>query len=86
MNEAIITGVVAIVVCLINNWAVMSQQKKANDKTIALIEYRLQELSQTVNRHNSIIERTYRLEESTALQDAELKRLNERMKIVEGSK
>ena len=84
MTEALITGFVAIVVCLINNWVAASQTKKANDKTIALIEYRLQELSQTVNRHNSIIERTYRLEESTALQDAELKRLNERMKIVEG--
>ena len=86
MNDAIITGLVAIFVCLINNFVIMSQSKKANDKTVALIEYRLQELAETVKKHNSVIERTYKLEESTALQDAELKRINRRLEIVEGEK
>ena len=84
MNEALITGVVAIIVCLINNWAVMQQARKANDKTVALIEYRLQELAETVKKHNGVIERTYKLEEATAVQEAELKRLNKRVEIVEG--
>lgn len=86
MNDAIITGLVAIFVCLINNFVIMSQSKKANDKTVALIEYRLQELAETVKKHNCVIERTYKLEESTALQDAELKRINRRLEIVEGKK
>lgn len=84
MSEAIITGVVAIIVCIINNWVQMSRTTKANDKTVALIEYKLNDLADKVAKHNSIIERTYRLEESTALQDAELKRLNKRLEIVEG--
>lgn len=86
MNDAIITGLVAIFVCLINNFVIMSQSKKANDKTVALIEYRLQELAETVKKHNGVIERTYKLEESTALQDAEIKRINRRLEIVEGKK
>ena len=84
MNEALITGIVAIIECLINNWAVMQQARKANDKTVALIEYRLQELAETVKKHNGVIERTYKLEEATAVQEAELKRLNKRVEIVEG--
>ena len=86
MSEAIITGIVAIVVCIINNWAMMAKQRTQTEKTVALIEYKITELSERVQRHNQIVERTFKLEESTALQDAELKRLNERLKIVEGGK
>jgi hypothetical protein len=83
LSETLITGAVAIIVCIINNWVQMSRTAKANDKTVALIEYRINELSEKVQRHNNIIERTYKLEENTALQDAELKRLNKRLEIVE---
>ena len=34
----------------------------ANRKSTALIAYRLEKLEEKVNRHNSVIERTYRLE------------------------
>lgn len=84
MSDAIITGIVAILVCIINNWVQYSKTRQETDKTVALIELRLSELSDRVDRHNQVIERTYKLEESTALQDAELKRLNERLKIMEG--
>ena len=86
MSEAIITGIVAIIVCVINNWALMAKQRAQTEKTVALIEYKITELSERVQKHNQIVERTFKLEESTALQDAELKRLNERLKIVEGGK
>lgn len=83
MSDAIITGIVAILVCIINNWVQFNKTRQETDKTVALIELRLSELSDRVDRHNQVIERTYKLEESTALQDAELKRLNERLKIME---
>lgn len=83
MNEALITGFVAIVVCVVNNFFQMKQTAKAHDKTVALIEYRINELSEKVQRHNNLIERTYKLEENTALQDAEIKRLNKRLEIME---
>lgn len=55
----------------------------SNRKSAALIEYRISELEKKVSKHNSVVERTYKLEESTALQDAELKRINKRLEIVE---
>lgn len=52
---AVISGAVTLTVCLITNHA---QQ----EKTRALMEYQLRELSQRVEKHNQVIERTYRLE------------------------
>jgi hypothetical protein len=58
----------------------------ANRKSAALMEYRLEQLEKKVDKHNNVIERTYKLEERTELQEAELKRQNERLKVLEGGK
>lgn len=58
----------------------------ANRKSAALMEYRIEQLEKKVDVHNSVIDRTYRLEERTELQEAELKRQNERLKILEANK
>lgn len=79
MSEAIITGIVAIIVCVINNWALMAKQN-------ALIEYKINELTEKVQKHNQLIERTFKLEETSALHAAELNRLNKRLEIVEDKK
>ena len=71
-----ITAAVTLVVCLITNY---SQAQK----TTALIEYKLDELTKQVAKHNSLVERTYKLEQDSALHDAELKRQNERLKVLE---
>ena len=55
----------------------------ANRKSAALVEYRLAELEKKVDKHNNVIERTYRLEEQTALLEAEDKRINKRLEILE---
>ena len=39
----------------------------ANRKASALLEYRLQQLETKVDRHNNLIERTYKLEEENAV-------------------
>ena len=67
MSEAIITGIVAIVVCVINNWVQFNRTKQETDKTVALIQVKLDELSERVDKHNQLIERTYHLESDTAL-------------------
>lgn len=58
----------------------------ANRKSAALMEYRLEQLEKKVDVHNSVIDRTYKLEERTELQEAELHRQNERLKILEANK
>ena len=56
---AIISGVVTLVVCVVNNRA---QQ----EKTRALLEYKLDELTKRVDKHNNVIERTFKLEGAMA--------------------
>ena len=51
-----ISAGVTLIVCLISN---RSQQ----EKTRALLEYKLEELTKKVEKHNSVVERTYILEE-----------------------
>ena len=74
--SSVITGVVAITTCLIT-------QGMANRKTIALIEFRLGELQKQVEKHNSVIERTYKLEEATAIQEEKIKVANHRIDDLE---
>ena len=66
------SGVVAIIVCLINNTFQNNEMKK-------LIEYRLSELETKVDKHNNLIDRTYKLEQSLAVHE-------ERLDNLEGSK
>ena len=77
MSDAIITGIVAILVCIINNWVQFNKTRQETDKTVALIKQEIAVLSDRVDKHNQLVERTYHLESETAL-------LNERLKIMEG--
>ena len=52
---AAITAGVTLVVCLITNNA-------QAEKTRALLDYRLSELEKKQDKHNNLMERTYRLE------------------------
>jgi peptidoglycan hydrolase CwlO-like protein len=52
---AAITAAVTLAVCLITNHA-------QAEKTRALIDYRVSELEKKQDKHNNLIERTYRLE------------------------
>lgn len=54
--SACISAGVTLLICMINNHG---QQ----EKTRALMEYKLDELTKRVEKHNSVVERTYILEE-----------------------
>ena len=73
----------SIIVAVITGIFALAGTYFANRKAAALMEYRLTQLEKKVDIHNSVIDRTYKLEERTELQEAELKRQNERLKIVE---
>ena len=77
MSDAIVTGIVAILVCIINNWVQFNRTKTETDKTVALIQVKLDELSDRVDKHNQLIERTYHLESDTALIKQRLTALEE---------
>ena len=52
---AAITGAVTLAMCLMTNHA-------QAEKTRALLDYRLQQLEKKQDKHNNLMERTFRLE------------------------
>lgn len=83
----IITGVITLTVCLINNYY-QSKKTQADfkahfEKTIAIIELKINELTKRMDKHNNVIERTYQLEQDTALQEEKIKVANNRIKDLE---
>lgn len=73
---ACISAGAAILVCMINNG---SQQKK----TRALLEYKMEELTKRVDKHNNLVERTYHLEERMKVQEEKIKVANHRIEDLE---
>lgn len=55
----------------------------SNNKTQALVSYRLQQLEDKVNKHNNLIERMYNLEEKQAIIDEQIKVANHRISDLE---
>ena len=83
MVEAIITGVVAIIVCMINN---TFQQKKADEQhntTISLIEYKLDQLTHKVELHNNAVERLYDAERKLDLYEERISVANRKIEDLE---
>ena len=71
-----ITAGITLVICLITNHA-------QSQKTIALMEYKLTELTKAVEKHNNLIDRTYRLEQDSALHEEQIKVMNHRIEDLE---
>ena len=55
----------------------------ANRRSSALIAYRIQQLEQKVDEHNSVIERTYALEQRSELLEERIKVANHRIDDLE---
>lgn len=83
---ALISAGGAILVCVLNNRAQANRAQQENAKRQAIIELKIDQLSERVNKHNNLIERTYKLEELTALQEEKIKVANHRIDDLERSK
>lgn len=76
MTESIIVALITGALALIGTYI-------SNRKSAALMEYRLEQLERKVDKHNNLVERMYAVEEKTQLQEAELARHKERLRILE---
>ena len=85
MIEAIITGAVAIVVCMINNAVQYKSQQEQHNATIALIEYKLDQLTKKVELHNNAVERLYAVEQKVAIHEEKFSVANHRIDDLEHS-
>lgn len=83
---ALISGGITLIVCILNNNAQAKKTEAQHDKTISLIDYRLNELSERVDEHNKVVTRTFILEQNMALQDERLKVANHRIDDLENGK
>ena len=81
--SAIVTGIVTLAVCLINNYFQQKQIDKKNATTVELIVYRIDELTKKVEKHNQLVERTYKLEQDAAVMEEKLKVANHRIDDIE---
>ena len=70
--SACISAGVTLIICIIN----------AN-KTRTLMEYRLDELTKHVDKHNNLIERMYEAEKNINVQAEHLKTINSRLDKLE---
>ena len=94
MIEAIITGIVAIAVCMINNAfqqkradqqhkVAMETSEKQHNTTIALLEYKLNQLERKVDLHNNAVERLYEVEKVLGIQTEQIRVANHRIADLE---
>ena len=82
--SSVISGLTAIFVCLISQINMSRKQAAEIEKQTALIDLRLSQLTEDVKKHNSVIERTFHLEEQCALFDEKIKVANHRIDDLEG--
>lgn len=71
-----ITGAVTLVVCLLT-------YRTQSAKTQAIIEYKLETLTQEVRKHNSLVERVYKLEKDSAIHTEQIHVINHRLADIE---
>lgn len=76
MTEGIIVGVLSLIGTLAGTYF-------ANRKSSALIAYRLELLEKKVDKHNSVVARTFKLEEQAAVFEEKIKVANHRIEDLE---
>lgn len=78
-----ISAAVTLLVCMINNRSQYIMAQKKHERTIELIDYRLTELSARVDKHNTLVERTYNLEKRMDIEAEKIKSANRRIEVLE---
>lgn len=76
MSDAIIVAIIGLVGSAVGAFGGILVSSK-------LTQYRLEQLEKKVQAHNNLIERTYKLEERTELQEEKIKVANHRISDLE---
>ena len=76
MNDAVLVAIISLIGTLGGSFAVIITANK-------LTNYRIEQLETKVEKHNSVIERVYRLEKHEAVVDEEIKVANHRIDDLE---
>ena len=70
----------AIIVAILSLIGTLSGSALMANKTQALLEFRLATLEEKVDKHNQVIERTYQLEQKTAVLDERIEDIRKELR------
>lgn len=80
---ALISAAAAVFVCIINSNAQHRKLLAELDKRDELQAYRIDQLEKKVDKHNQVIDRTYKLEQDELLIEEKIKVANHRIEDLE---
>lgn len=83
MTEAIISAAAAILVCMLSNFYQNKRTETQHNTTIALIEYKLDQLCKKVDLHNNAVERLYEVERKLDVDEEKINVANHRIDDLE---
>ena len=86
ITPALISAGAAIVVCMMNNHYQQEETRKKHDETIALVDYRLQQLEKKVELHNNAVSRLYEVERQLGIDEEKIKSCKRRIEDLEHEK
>lgn len=75
-----------IIVAVVTGIATVTAVVITNRKSNALIAYRLEQLEEKVDKHNTVIERTYELEKDYAVLEDKIKSAQHRLDDLEAGR
>ena len=81
--SALIGALAAIIVCEIQANTQHQKQQAQFDKAISLIEVKIDALAAKVEKHNQLVERTYKLEEGMTVHEEKIRVVNHRIEDLE---
>ena len=83
MIEAIISAAAAILVCMLSNHYQNKRTEAQHNTTIALIEYKLDQVIKKVDLHNNAVERLYEVERKLGIDEERINVANHRIDDLE---
>ena len=78
MTPALITAISTVIGAIISGIVALVVSGKQHDKTIALVEYRLNQLETKVDKHNNLVERMTLAEEKIKVANHRIEDLEEK--------
>lgn len=81
--SSVITGIVTLAACLVNNHYQNMRVEKSHDATIQLVTYRLEQLEKKQDLHNNAVSRLYEVERKLGIDEEKIRVANHRIDDLE---
>lgn len=83
MTPAVITAISTVIGAIISGIVALIVSSIQHNKTVAIIEVKVEELTKRVDKHNNLVERMYAVEEQARLSEERIKVANHRLEDLE---